>query len=133
MFGRPGVAYVYRAYGLHWCLNVVTEDDGAPGAVLLRALEPVAGLDLMQRRAPAARAARLASGPGRLTRAMGVTRRHNGADLTRPPLSIAGAGGGRSARVVTGPRIGISSATERLWRFGLAGHPSLSRPFPAAL
>jgi DNA-3-methyladenine glycosylase len=132
MFGRPGVAYVYRAYGLHWCLNVVTEDHGAPGAVLLRALEPVAGLDRMRRRAPAARAARLASGPGRLTRMMGVEGRHNGVDLTRSALYI-GDGARHRGSVVAGPRIGITSAADRPWRFGLAGHPALSRPFPAAL
>lgn len=132
MFGRPGVAYVYLSYGVHWCLNVVTEDHGAPGAVLLRALEPVAGLHLMRRRAPAASGARLASGPGRLTKAMGVGGRHNGADLTRPPLYI-GDDGGRRGRIVAGPRIGITAAAERPWRFGLFGSPALSRPFPAAL
>lgn len=132
MFGRPGVAYVYLSYGVHWCLNVVTEDHGAPGAVLLRALEPAAGVDLMQRRAPTTRAALLASGPGRLTRMMGVRGRHNGVDLTRSPLYI-GDGGKRRGTIVAGPRIGITAAADRPWRFGLAGHPALSRPFPAAL
>jgi DNA-3-methyladenine glycosylase len=132
MFGRPGVAYVYLSYGVHWCLNVVTEDHGAPGAVLLRALEPIAGVALMRRRVPAVRAARLASGPGRLTRAMDVRGRHNGADLTRSALYI-GEAGRRRGRIVAGPRIGINAAADRPWRFGLAGHPALSRPFPAAL
>jgi DNA-3-methyladenine glycosylase len=132
MFGRPGIAYVYLSYGVHWCLNVVTEDDGTPGAVLLRALEPIVGIDLMRRPAESNRIRRLAAGPGRLTQAMAVTSRHNGADLTAPPLYIARGGRGRRA-VVAGPRIGVSSATSRAWRFGLAGHPSLSRPFPAGL
>lgn len=132
MFGRPGVAYVYLSYGVHWCLNVVTEDHGAPGAVLLRALEPVEGLALMARHAPAARASRIGSGPGRLSRAMMVTSRHHGADLTRPPLYL-GEGEGRCAAIAAGPRIGITAAAARPWRFGLAGHPALSRPFPAVL
>jgi DNA-3-methyladenine glycosylase len=132
MFGNPGHAYVYVSYGMHRCLNVVTEADGAAGAVLIRALEPVEGEAFMQRNASGAGPARLASGPGRLTRAMGVTLRHNGTDLTRPPLLIAD-GGRRRAPVLVGPRIGISRATGRPWRFGLAGSPALSRPFPAAL
>ncbi|MDR7420409.1 MAG: DNA-3-methyladenine glycosylase [Armatimonadota bacterium] len=132
MFGAPGIAYVYFSYGMHCCLNVVTEPDGRPGAVLLRALEPVAGLATMRRRVPAAEATRVASGPGRLTRAMGVSLRHNGADLTAPPLFIA-EGRASGTRIVRGPRIGVTNATERLWRFGLAGSPALSRPFRAAL
>jgi DNA-3-methyladenine glycosylase len=133
MFGRPGRAYVYLSYGMHCCLNVVTEPDGRPGAVLLRALEPVAGLTALRRRArcPGA-ASRIAAGPGRLTRAMAVTLRHNGADLTTPPLFIA-AGGRRRPAVVVGPRVGITRAADRPWRFGLAGSPALSRPFPPAL
>jgi DNA-3-methyladenine glycosylase len=132
MFGAPGRAYVYLSYGVHCCLNVVTEAGGAAGAVLLRALEPVEGETLMRRRAPIGRAAHVASGPGRLTRAMGVTLRHNGADLTAPPLFIA-AGGRRHAAVIAGPRVGISRATGRRWRFGRAGSAALSRPFPPAL
>ncbi|MDR7543260.1 MAG: DNA-3-methyladenine glycosylase [Armatimonadota bacterium] len=130
MFGPPGVAYVYLSYGVHWCLNVVTEEQGTPGAVLLRALEPVEGAALMRCRVPAAPPARVASGPGRLTRAMAVWGIHNGADLTRPPLYIADGAPGRRPLVV-GPRIGVSRAADRPWRFGLAGSRALSRPFPA--
>lgn len=114
MFGRPGVAYVYRAFGLHACLNVVTEPEGRPGAVLLRALEPDA------------------RGPGLLTVAMGVGLEHNGVDLTAPPLYLAH-GGRRVCAVAVGPRIGVSAARDRTWRFGLVGHPALSRRFPARL
>jgi DNA-3-methyladenine glycosylase len=132
MYGRPGVAYVYFSYGMHWCLNVVTDADGTAGAVLLRAVEPVEGASLMRRGAAPSDAPRLASGPGRLTRAMGVTGRHNGTDLTGGALYVA-AGGRRRGAVVTGPRVGISRAADRPWRFGLAGSPALSRPFRAAL
>ncbi|MDR7523450.1 MAG: DNA-3-methyladenine glycosylase [Armatimonadota bacterium] len=129
MYGRPGIAYVYLSYGVHRCLNVVTDTEGVPGAVLLRALEPLEGIEIMRRRRPHVAVARLASGPGRLTLAMGVGLEHNGADLTRPPLYLA-AGDRRGWRVVRGPRIGVSRAADRAWRFGLAGHRSLSRPFP---
>ncbi len=133
MFGPPGFAYVYFSYGVHWCLNVVTQPDGRAGAVLLRALEPLEGMDLMRRlRATSGRAERLAAGPGSLTRAMAVGSAHNGADLTVPPLYLAN-GGRRRGVIAIGPRIGISVAADRPWRFGIKGHPSLSRPFPAAL
>lgn len=122
MYGPPGMAYVYFTYGMHFCVNVVTETHGRAGAVLLRALEPVAGLD-----------GRAAAGPGRLTRAMGIDRRHNGSDLTRPPLYIADGGASRRrmtrGRIVAGPRVGITTATRRPWRFGIEAHGSLSRPF----
>lgn len=132
MFGRPGIAYVYLSYGVHRCLNVVTDSDGRAGAVLLRAIEPLQGITLMQRRVRAGSPARAASGPGRLTAAMAIGLAHNGADLTAPPLFLA-YGDRRRIGIVAGPRIGISVATDRWWRFGLARHPSLSRPFPAGL
>ncbi|MGQ0568185.1 MAG: DNA-3-methyladenine glycosylase [Armatimonadota bacterium] len=132
MFGRPGIAYVYLSYGVHRCLNVVTDSDGRAGAVLLRAIEPLQGIALMQRRVRAGPPARAASGPGRLTAAMAIDLTHNGADLTSPPLFLA-YGDRRRIGIVAGPRIGISAATDRRWRFGLARHPSLSRPFPAGL
>jgi DNA-3-methyladenine glycosylase len=132
MFGPPGVAYVYLSYGMHWCLNVVTEEPGVPGAVLLRALEPVEGAALMRRRVPSAPPPRVASGPGRLTRAMAVAGIHNGVDLTRPPLYIADGAPGRRT-IVVGPRVGVSRAADRPWRFGLAGSRALSRPFPSRL
>ncbi len=123
MFGRPGVAYVYFSYGAHYCLNVVTEGKSRPGAVLLRALEPLEGIE---------RAARVAAGPGRLTACMAVGPEHNGADLTTPPLYLAH-GRGRRGRIVAGPRIGINVAVARPWRFGLEAHPALSRPLRAPL
>ena len=126
MFGRPGFAYVYFSYGMHYCLNVVTEPEGRPGAVLLRALEILEDVEGIPR--GISRATRLAAGPGRLTAAMQVGPQHTGADLTTTPLFLAH-GGGRRAAVVAGPRIGISTASSRPWRFGLAGHPALSRPF----
>ncbi|MDR7556655.1 MAG: DNA-3-methyladenine glycosylase [Armatimonadota bacterium] len=132
MYGPPGVAYVYFTYGMHWCLNVVTGGPGVPGAVLLRAVEPIEGEARMRRLrgvGPAVPAARLAAGPARLTRAFGVDRRHNGADLTAPPLYLA-AGGRRRGAVLAGPRVGVAAAHDRPWRFGLAGSPALSRPFP---
>ncbi len=129
MYGHPGLAYVYFTYGMHFCVNVVTETRSRAGAVLLRALEPVEGLEPDGRVPPA----RVAAGPGRLTRAMGIDRRHNGSDLTRPPLYIADGGAARRqltrGRIVSGPRVGISVATRRPWRFGVERHPSLSRPF----
>lgn len=121
MYGRPGAAYVYFTYGMHYCANVVTEARGRAGAVLLRAVEPVEGIS------------RLASGPGRLTRAMEIGPQHNGADLTRRPLYVADGGPARHrltrGRIVTGPRIGISTAIDRPWRFGIKGHRALSKPF----
>ncbi|MBI3998098.1 MAG: DNA-3-methyladenine glycosylase [Armatimonadetes bacterium] len=132
MFGIPGVAYVYSSYGMHSCLNVVTEAHGRPGAVLLRALEPLEGIHLMRRGRARVPVKWLASGPGRLAIAMRVGPQHNGRDLTTPPLYIA-QGGRRSGRLVVGPRIGITVATDHPWRFGLEGHPALSRPFRAPL
>jgi len=126
MFGRPGTAYVYFTYGMHYCLNVTTEPDGRPGAVLLRALEIIEDGEGVRRGAKPS--ARLAAGPARLTAAMRVGRQHNGADLTTPPLFIA-RGSRRQARIVAGPRIGVTAAATRPWRFGLAGHLALSRPF----
>jgi DNA-3-methyladenine glycosylase len=126
MYGRPGIAYVYFSYGMHFCMNVVTERPPRAGAVLLRALEPVEGFGPHP-------AARVAAGPGRLARAMGIDLRHNGADLTRRPLYLADGGAGRrrlrAGRIVNGPRVGIAVATRRPWRFGIDGHLSLSRPF----
>jgi DNA-3-methyladenine glycosylase len=135
MYGPPGVAYVYFTYGMHWCLNVVTGSPGVPGAVLLRAAEPVEGAALMRRLrgvAPAVPAARLAAGPARLARAFGVGPGDNGRDLTVPPFYLA-AGERRRGAVRAGPRVGITAARDRRWRFGLGGSPALSRPFPPRL
>jgi DNA-3-methyladenine glycosylase len=128
MWGPPGTAYVYFSYGNHVCMNVVTEVEGRAGAVLLRALEPVEGIRLMERRRGTTDIRLLASGPGRLTRAMGITLRHNRADLIRGPLFVAR--GPRPRAIVTTPRIGISSATRARWRFVERGSPCLSRPVP---
>jgi DNA-3-methyladenine glycosylase len=130
MFGPPGYAYVYRSYGIHWCLNFVCEAKGSASAVLIRALEPTAGLAAMRRRRGVAHERLLCSGPGRLCEALGVTGAHNGLALDRPPFELHA----RSAplEVVTGPRIGITRAVEVPWRYGLAGSRHLSKPFRAA-
>jgi len=125
MWGPPGAAYVYFTYGNHFCLNVVTEREGIAGAVLFRALEPVAGLELMRTNRNVEQRL-LTSGPGRLTRAMGIGPEYNGADLTRPPLYLA-YGRRRPILVRTSGRIGIQVATSRRWRFYLPGNPFLSR------
>jgi DNA-3-methyladenine glycosylase len=130
MFGPPGCAYVYRSYGVHWCLNFVCEEEGVANAVLIRALEPLAGLDLMQRRRGVENPRLLCAGPGRLCQALGVTREHDGLPLDAPPFELRPRRG--EAELVTGPRIGISKAAERPWRYGLARTPFLSRPFPRA-
>jgi len=129
MWGRPGTAYVYLSHGLHACMNVVTEPAGCAGAVLLRALEPIEGIPLMRRRRGVTALRQLASGPGRLTQAMGITLAENGADLVTGRLYVARADRPRGTTVAT-PRIGISVATERRWRFVLRGSAFLSRPVP---
>jgi DNA-3-methyladenine glycosylase len=127
MFGRPGVAYVYFTYGMHHCFNVVCGAVGAPSAVLVRALEPVLGLAAMRRRRPGADAARLARGPGSLARALGLDRGHDGADLTRGPLWIADLPPLRLGRPIgRGPRVGITRAAERPWRYWLVGSAAVS-------
>jgi DNA-3-methyladenine glycosylase len=130
MFGPPGHAYVYRSYGIHWCLNFVCEEEGAASAVLIRALEPTAGLDAMRERRGLDEARLLCAGPGRLCQALGITRAQDGRPLDEPPFEL------RAREVepelVVGPRIGISKAAERPWRYGIAGSPFLSRSFPSA-
>ena len=129
MFGPPGHAYVYLSYGVHHCLNVVTGGRGRSSAVLIRSLEPVAGLDRMARRRGLADPHRLARGPGCVGKALGLTRAHDGIDLTRGPLWLADLpprrGGRRIART---PRIGITRGIDRRWRFLLAGNPCVSGP-----
>jgi DNA-3-methyladenine glycosylase len=129
MFGPPGHAYVYRSYGIHWCLNFVCEEEGSASAVLLRALEPRFGLDAMRARRGLDEPRLLAAGPGRLCQALGVTREHDGLPLDEPPFELRE----REAEpeIVRGPRIGISRATELPWRFGIAGSRYLSRPMAA--
>lgn len=128
LFGRPGHAYVYLIYGMYDCLNVVAEPEGQAGCVLIRALEPVAGIDLMQSRRPGARRVEdLASGPGKLTIAMGITRRHNGADLTQGPLTICLPARVERFEIEATPRIGIRHSTDRPLRFVIAGSRFASR------
>jgi DNA-3-methyladenine glycosylase len=127
MFGPAGFAYVYRSYGIHWCLNFVCEGEGSAAAVLLRALQPVEGLATMRRRRGVSDERLLCSGPGRLCEALAVTHAHNGRRLDRPPFALfAGTG---KVEVVTGPRIGLTKAVELPWRYGLAGSAFLSKPF----
>ena len=125
MFGPPGTAYVYRSYGIHWCLNLVCEDEGVPAAVLLRALEPTNGIERMIERRGLEELRLLCAGPGRLCQALGVTRAHDGLPLDRAPFDL------RAPReepdVIAGPRVGIARAAELPWRYGLAGSRYLSR------
>jgi DNA-3-methyladenine glycosylase len=127
MFGPAGVAYVYRSYGIHWCLNFVCEGEGSAAAVLLRALQPVKRLGVMRRRRGVADERLLCSGPGRLCEALAVTHAHNGRRLDRPPFALFARPG--AVEVVTGPRIGLTKAVDLPWRYGLAGSPFLSKPF----
>ena len=127
MFGPPGVAYVYRSYGIHWCFNVVCEPDGSASGVLVRALQPTLGIATMKRRRGVTDERLLCSGPGRLCEALGITRDHNGLAVNRAPFAIFGRTG--EVDIVTGPRIGLTKAVDLPWRFGLAGSRFLSRPF----
>ena len=129
MFGPPGHLYCYFTYGMHWCANVVCGTDGVAAAVLLRAGEVVAGHGTAHARRPAARrSADLARGPARLATCLGLGAAHNGADLADPgsAVRLEGVGLRRPRGVVAGPRVGISVATERPWRFWLAGEASVS-------
>lgn len=133
MFAGPGTIYVYRIYGVHCCLNVVTQPEGVPEAILIRALEPVAGLDLMRQRRGVDRLEDLCSGPGKLVQALGIGLEHNWGDLTVPPLYIADYGP-PTVPVAVGRRIGLTAdrGGEALLRFGLAGSKFLSRKFPSS-
>ena len=127
MFGPPGYAYVYRSYGIHWCLNFVCEPKGSASAVLIRALEPTTGLATMRRRRGVKDERLLCSGPGRLCEALGVTHAHNGLALDAPPFRLYARDG--AIEVLTGLRIGITKAVELPWRYGLKGSRFLSKPF----
>jgi DNA-3-methyladenine glycosylase len=128
MFGPPGFAYVYRSYGIHWCVNFVCEAEGSASAVLVRALQPTFGIGEMQLRRGIPDERLLCSGPGKLCQALGITIAHNALPLDQPPIAI-------HARtevpdVVAGIRIGITKAVELPWRYGLKGSRFLSKPFP---
>lgn len=130
MFGPAGRLYVYRSYGIHWCANAVCAEEGVGAAVLLRALEPTIGVDVMRARRGVEDVRLLASGPGRLTQALGITAEHDGRELGKPPFALDPP---RAAvEVVASPRVGITRATDLLWRYSLAGSSFVSRPRPRA-
>jgi len=127
MFGPPGYAYVYRSYGIHWCLNFVCEEDGSASAVLIRSLVPAQGLAAMRRRRGLRDERALCSGPGKLCEALGITRKQNGLALDRAPFELRARTG--KPEIVTGVRIGITKAAEKPWRYGLKDSPFLSKLF----
>jgi len=127
MFGPPGFAYVYRSYGIHWCLNFVCDAPGRADAVLIRALEPTHGLDRMRERRHVDAERALCSGPGKLCQALAITNAHDAAALDEPPFELLTRT--TTPPIVTGPRIGITRAAELPWRYGLEGSPFLSRSF----
>ena len=126
MFGPPGHAYVYRSYGIHWCLNLVCDGVGVAAAVLVRALEPTHGIERMRARRGLEDVRLLCSGPGRLCHALAVTREHDGRPLDAPPFELFARDG--RPELVTGPRVGITQAVDAPWRYGLAGSRYVSRP-----
>ncbi|HZC28465.1 MAG TPA: DNA-3-methyladenine glycosylase, partial [Gaiellaceae bacterium] len=129
LLGPPGVAYVYRSYGIHWCLNLVCGEEGVAEAVLIRALEPTDGVETMRRRRGVTDVRALCSGPGKLCQALAITREHDGVPLDRPPFDLRP----RESvpEIATGPRIGIAQATELSWRYALRGSNFLSRALRA--
>jgi DNA-3-methyladenine glycosylase len=134
LFGPPGHAYVYRSYGIHALLNAVAEEDGVGAAVLIRALEPVEGIEVMRTRRAVARDDELTNGPGKLTEALGIGLELNGADLRNGPIRIEPRDESqREPRIVTGERIGITKAADLPWRFCDAGSRWVSRPWPPAM
>jgi DNA-3-methyladenine glycosylase len=128
MFGPAGFSYVYRSYGIHWCLNFVCEEEGSASAVLIRALEPTHAIAAMRRRRGLYEERSLCSGPGKLCEALGITIAHSELPLDRPPIALHA----RTTKpeIVAGLRIGITKAVELPWRFGLKGSKFLSKPFP---
>lgn len=134
LFGPPGRAYVYRSYGIHALLNAVAERESTGAAVLIRALEPLRGIELMRARRGRTGMLELCSGPGKLSQALGVELEHNGGDLTAGPVVIepARSSSGPSLRVVASERVGISKAVALPWRFSVAGSPFVSLPRPPA-
>jgi len=131
MFGPAGHLYVYRSYGIHWCANVVCGDEGVGAAVLLRALEPTAGIDRMRERRGVDDVRLLCAGPGRLAEALAITGAHDGLPLDRPPFELLGAEA--PPRIEATTRVGITRAGDRPWRYVLAGSSFPSRPRPRAV
>jgi DNA-3-methyladenine glycosylase len=127
LFGPPGRAYIYRSYGIHWCLNFVCGETGHGAGVLIRALEPIAGIPVMKRRRKQANPKLLCSGPGRLGQALAVTHELNGKSLSAAPFRLSDSIA--KPQVVRGKRIGLTKAVDLPWRFGLKDSPFLSRPF----
>jgi DNA-3-methyladenine glycosylase len=129
MFGPPGFIYVYRSYGIHWCINFVCEEEGSASAVLIRALQPTHGVSAMRRRRRLHDERSLCSGPGKLTEALAITDKHNGLALDVPPIALHA----RAVRpeIIAGVRIGITKAAELPWRYGLKDSKFLSKPFAA--
>jgi DNA-3-methyladenine glycosylase len=127
MFGPPGFTYVYRSYGIHWCVNFVCEKTGSASAVLIRALEPTHGIPAMRRRRHLHDERALCSGPGKLTEALGITHAHNGLALDAPPIALHAPN--VRPEVVAGVRIGLTKAVELPWRYGLKDSKFLSKPF----
>jgi DNA-3-methyladenine glycosylase len=127
MFGPAGYVYVYRSYGIHWCVNFVCEEDGSASAVLIRAIQPTEGLAAMRRRRGLKDERALCSGPGKLCEALAITHKHNGLALDRAPFELRTRS--ETPEIVTGPRIGITKAVEKPWRYGLKGSRFLSKPF----
>jgi DNA-3-methyladenine glycosylase len=134
LFGAPGHAYVYFSYGIHSLLNAVCEEEGVGAAVLIRALEPVDGVDVMRARRGPQRATELCSGPGKLTQALGIGLSLNGSSLEDGPIVVLDREPGvREPRVVIGERIGITKAADLPWRFCDADSAHVSRPWPAEM
>jgi DNA-3-methyladenine glycosylase len=134
LFGPSGHAYVYLSYGIHSLLNAVAEPEGSAAAVLIRALEPTGGIDLMRERRGREEIDQLCSGPGKLTEALGVSLSLNGADLLEPPFELSERGeSGNATEIVTSPRIGITKAAELPWRYSVKESRFVSRPWPQAL
>jgi DNA-3-methyladenine glycosylase len=131
LFGPPGHAYVYLSYGIHSLLNAVCEPEGEAAAVLIRAIEPTHGLEEMRERRPGRSDLELCSGPGRLTEALGVRLEHNCSDLGRDPFLLLSRPSGWDGEILSGPRVGITKAVDRPWRYCLAGSPYVSRPRPS--